>query len=224
MRIATIPASISGTDAAGSSISSAPRWMSASVQSSDTTKFWIFGTSGGRGGISFNRKRSGPSGSARSRRVSRGSPFRHGLRVLAAHICRRRNCSDLLMRKSPPFACSRIRNRRSPPERPQELLDVVQPYIFGRGDRLTHQKRLALQAKWIYQAGFLKRVERSLDRNEARWRRLVRLAWFSAANPRVMTAPGFWQRVPGFDRSATGRRLSHEADTRRSAAETASEV
>jgi len=79
----------------------------------------------------------------------------------------------------------------------QELLEVVQPYLFGPSDRLTHQKRRTLQARWIYQAGFLNEVERSLDRDEARWRRLMRLAWFSATNPRVMTAPGFWERVPG---------------------------
>ena len=34
----------------------------------------------------------------------------------------------------------------------QELLEVVQPYLFGPSDRLTHQKRRTLQAKWIYQA------------------------------------------------------------------------
>jgi glycosyltransferase involved in cell wall biosynthesis len=79
----------------------------------------------------------------------------------------------------------------------KELLEVVQPYLFGPSDRLTHQKRRALQAKWIYQAGFLNEVERSLDRDEARWRRLLRLAWFSATNPRVVMAPGFWERVPG---------------------------
>lgn len=79
----------------------------------------------------------------------------------------------------------------------KELLDVVQPYIFGPSERLTYQRRRTLQAKWIYQAGFLTEVERSLDRDEARWRRLIRLAWFSATNPQVMTAPGFWDRVPG---------------------------
>ncbi|HWL74881.1 MAG TPA: glycosyltransferase, partial [Burkholderiaceae bacterium] len=79
----------------------------------------------------------------------------------------------------------------------KELLEVVQPYLFGPSDRLTHQKRRTLQAKWIYQAGFLNEVERSLDRDEARWRRLMRLAWFSATNPRVVMAPGFWERVPG---------------------------
>lgn len=79
----------------------------------------------------------------------------------------------------------------------EELLQVVQPHIFGPGGGLTLQKRLALQAKWIYHAQFLKEVEQSLDRDEGRWRRLLRLAWFSAINPRVVMAPDFWERVPG---------------------------
>jgi len=79
----------------------------------------------------------------------------------------------------------------------EEHLQVVQPYIFGPGSGLTLQKRLALQAKWIYHAQFLKEVEQSLDRHEGRWRRLLRLAWFSAIHPRVVMAPGFWERVPG---------------------------
>lgn len=77
-----------------------------------------------------------------------------------------------------------------------ELLQVVQPHLFGSAGGMTLQKRLALQAKWIYHAQFLKEVEQSLDRREARWRRLLRLAWFSAVNPRVVMAPGFWERVP----------------------------
>lgn len=79
----------------------------------------------------------------------------------------------------------------------EEHLRVVQPYIFGQRDGLTHQKRLALQAKWIYHAQFLKEVEQSLDRHESRWRRLLRLAWFSATNPRVVMAPDFWERALG---------------------------
>ena len=79
----------------------------------------------------------------------------------------------------------------------EELLQVVQPHIFGPGGGLTVQKRLALQAKWIYHAQFLKEVEQSLDRHEPRWRRLLRLAWFSLIHPRVVMAPGFWGRVPG---------------------------
>jgi GT2 family glycosyltransferase len=78
----------------------------------------------------------------------------------------------------------------------EEHLRVVQPRIFGSGDGLTRQKRRALQAMWTYHAQFLKEVEHSLDRHEPRWRRLLRLAWFSAIHPRVIMAPGFWGRVP----------------------------
>ena len=98
------------------------------------------------------------------------------------------------------FAAFRLQpNQKStqPARTAEELLRVVQPHIFGPGEGLTLQKRLALQAKWIYHAQFLKEVEQSLDRHEGRWRRLLRLAWFSAINPRVVMAPGFWERIPG---------------------------
>lgn len=77
-----------------------------------------------------------------------------------------------------------------------EHLQVIQPHVFGHGDGLTFQGRLALQAKWIYHAQFLKEVEQSLARHEPRWRRLLRLTWFSVTHPRVAMAPGFWERVP----------------------------
>lgn len=96
------------------------------------------------------------------------------------------------------FAAFRLQpNQKStqPAKTAEELLQVVQPYIFGSADGLTLQRRLALQAKWIYQAQFLTEVAQSLDRNEARWRRLLRLAWFSVINPRVMLASGFWERL-----------------------------
>lgn len=98
------------------------------------------------------------------------------------------------------FAAFRLQpNQKStqPARTSEELLQVVRPHIFGPGDGLTLQKRLALQAKWIYHAQFLKEVEQSLDRHEGRWRRLLRLAWFSAINPRVVMAPDFWERMPG---------------------------
>lgn len=78
----------------------------------------------------------------------------------------------------------------------EEHLQVVQPHLFGSGDGLTHQRQRALRAKWIYHAQFLKEVEHSLGRHEPRWRRLLRLAWFSVVHPRVVMAPDFWKRVP----------------------------
>jgi glycosyltransferase involved in cell wall biosynthesis len=98
------------------------------------------------------------------------------------------------------FAAFRLQpNQKStqPARTANELLQVVQPYIFGAGGDLTYQKRLALQARWIYQAQFLNEVEQSLEQRETRWRRLLRLTWFSATNPRVVMAPDFWGRVPG---------------------------
>ena len=88
-----------------------------------------------------------------------------------------------------------------------ELLQVVRPYIFGAGGNLSYRKRLALQARWIYQAQFLNEVEQSIERREARWLRLMRLAWFSAINPRVVMAPDFWERVRGI-RSISNRKTA----------------
>ena len=79
----------------------------------------------------------------------------------------------------------------------EELLQVVHPRIFGSVGGLTPRKRLALQAKWIFHTKFLKEVEQSLERREGRWRRLLRLAWFSAVNPRVLMARGYWERASG---------------------------
>lgn len=82
-----------------------------------------------------------------------------------------------------------------PTQTAEELLQVVHPRIFDSGGDLTLGKRLALQGKWIYQAKFLKEVAHSLERRENRWRRLSRLAWFSAANPRVLMASEYWERA-----------------------------
>ena len=82
------------------------------------------------------------------------------------------------------------------PERTaQELLQVVRPHIFSDDNLVSRPKRLELQGKWIYHAKFLKEVDQSLLRNEKRWRRLVRLAWFSIKNPRVFIAHGYWKRL-----------------------------
>ena len=80
----------------------------------------------------------------------------------------------------------------------EELLQVVHPRIFGAGDGLTLRRRLPLQGQWTYHAQFLREVERSVERREGRWKRLSRLAWFSAVNPRVLMASGYWQRMSGF--------------------------
>jgi glycosyltransferase involved in cell wall biosynthesis len=85
------------------------------------------------------------------------------------------------------------------PERTaEELLNVVRPYIFCRDDLLSWSKRIELKGKWTFHAKFLKEIEHSLRRNERRWQRWIRLAWFTAQHPQVLAARSFRERLFGY--------------------------
>ena len=88
-------------------------------------------------------------------------------------------------------------NRKSTqPERTaEELLQVVRPYVFSRDRSLSRSKRIKLKGKWIFNGRFLKEVEHSLQRGERRWRRLLRLAWFSIQHPSVFATRSFRERL-----------------------------
>jgi hypothetical protein len=62
---------------------------------------------------------------------------------------------------------------------------------------ISRSKGNELKGKWIFNAGFLKEVEHSLRRGEKRWRRLLRLAWFSIRHPSVSTVQSFRERLLG---------------------------
>jgi cellulose synthase/poly-beta-1,6-N-acetylglucosamine synthase-like glycosyltransferase len=82
------------------------------------------------------------------------------------------------------------------PERTaDELLQVVQPYLFQRDDSISRSKAVELRAKWNFNAGFLKAAELSRRRNETRWRRWLRLGWFSLQHPGLLAAPKFRERL-----------------------------
>ena len=82
------------------------------------------------------------------------------------------------------------------PERTaKELLKVVRPYIFSKDCSISRPRRIELKGKWIFSTGFLKQVEHSLQRGEKRWRRLLRLAWFSTRYPSVFAARSFRERL-----------------------------
>jgi len=82
------------------------------------------------------------------------------------------------------------------PERTaEELLQVVRPHIFNKDCPVSRWKRFELKKKWIFNAGFLKEVEHSLRRGEKRWRRLLRLAWFSIRHPSVFAVRSFRGRL-----------------------------
>jgi glycosyltransferase involved in cell wall biosynthesis len=84
------------------------------------------------------------------------------------------------------------------PERTaEELLQVVRPHIFSGNRSVSRSKRIELKGKWIFNVGFLKEVEDSLQRGEKRWRRLIRLAWFSIRHPSVFAVRSFRERLLG---------------------------
>jgi glycosyltransferase involved in cell wall biosynthesis len=84
------------------------------------------------------------------------------------------------------------------PERTaEELLQVVRPYIFSKDCSPSCSKRIELKGKWIFNARFLKEVEYSLQRGEKRWRRWLRLVWFSIRHPSVFANRSFRGRLLG---------------------------
>jgi glycosyltransferase involved in cell wall biosynthesis len=76
-----------------------------------------------------------------------------------------------------------------------ELLQVVRPHIFESENSIGRLKRFAMRANWNLSAGFLKAAELSRQRNENRWRRWLRLGWFSLRHPGLLAAPKFRERL-----------------------------
>jgi glycosyltransferase involved in cell wall biosynthesis len=90
-----------------------------------------------------------------------------------------------------------------------ELVQLVRPYIFSNDDSVGWFKRLELKGSWIFQVGFQSEILLSQQKNEARWRRLLRLFWFSLVHPQLLAARGFRTRL--LNTLGIGR-LSHPAE------------
>jgi glycosyltransferase involved in cell wall biosynthesis len=95
------------------------------------------------------------------------------------------------------LACFRRHSNQksTQPERTaEELLKVVRPYIFAGDHSITPSKRRELKGKWFY-ADFLIEAGRSLRQGENRWRRWLRLLWFSILHPHVIATRSFRKRL-----------------------------
>jgi glycosyltransferase involved in cell wall biosynthesis len=76
-----------------------------------------------------------------------------------------------------------------------EMLQLVRPFIFDDDKSMSWLKRFELKGKWIFQVGFQREVLLSEQRNEVRWRRLLRLFWFSLMHPHLFAAHTFRARI-----------------------------
>lgn len=75
-----------------------------------------------------------------------------------------------------------------------ELLKVVQPWLWNSETPITWCKRLALQGRWLYQAIFLQQVARSLETGESKSTRYYKLIWLILNNPKLLLAPELYGR------------------------------
>lgn len=76
-----------------------------------------------------------------------------------------------------------------------ELMSVVQPYIFTDDRSIGWLKRTELKGKWIFQNKFLTQADLSLRENEVRYRRWLRLLWVSLQHPELLAARSYRQRL-----------------------------
>jgi glycosyltransferase involved in cell wall biosynthesis len=77
----------------------------------------------------------------------------------------------------------------------EELLTIVQPYLWERDSAISWHRRLKLQGRWLYSRYFLPRVAQSLASNEGRLARYFSLGKLLLTFPQIMLEPGFRSRL-----------------------------
>jgi glycosyltransferase involved in cell wall biosynthesis len=77
----------------------------------------------------------------------------------------------------------------------EELLRVVQPWLWDQSTPIAWQKKLALQAKWLYQAQFLTQIERSVQAQEHQWLRWLKSIGIILHYPKILLDPYLYRRI-----------------------------
>lgn len=75
-----------------------------------------------------------------------------------------------------------------------ELLQVVQPWLWSDRTQLLLKDRLKLQGQWLYQAVLLKQIERSVQNGDRRLLRWLKSALIVFRHPQILLIPGFQER------------------------------
>jgi hypothetical protein len=77
----------------------------------------------------------------------------------------------------------------------EELLQVVQPWLWSLSTPISWQKRLSLQGCWLYQAILLKQIEQSVSKGDPKLLRWLKSAITVLQNPKILLIPGFHSRA-----------------------------
>jgi glycosyltransferase involved in cell wall biosynthesis len=76
-----------------------------------------------------------------------------------------------------------------------ELLTVVQPWLWDSATPLSQQQRLVLQGQWLYQAVLLKHIAASVQAGDSKVLRWLKSAIIALQNPQIFWVPGFRTRA-----------------------------
>jgi len=76
-----------------------------------------------------------------------------------------------------------------------ELLQVVQPWLWETQSNLTLKNRLQLQGQWLYQAVLMKQIETSVKTGDRKLLRWLKSALVVLQHPKILLIPGFQERA-----------------------------
>jgi glycosyltransferase involved in cell wall biosynthesis len=76
-----------------------------------------------------------------------------------------------------------------------ELLQVVQPWLWSHQTALPLKDRLRLQGQWLYQAVLMKQIERSVHNDDGKLLRWLKSALTIIQHPQILLTPNFQVRT-----------------------------
>ncbi|MBD2001069.1 glycosyltransferase [Leptolyngbya sp. FACHB-541] len=77
----------------------------------------------------------------------------------------------------------------------EELLQVVQPWLWSHQTALPLRHRLRLQGQWLYQAVLMKQIERSVQSGDRKVLRWLKSALTLIQHPKILLVSGFRERA-----------------------------
>jgi len=77
----------------------------------------------------------------------------------------------------------------------EELLKVIQPWLWNSSIPISRRKRLSLQGQWLYQAVLLRQIEQSVVQGDHKLLRWLKSATTVLQNPQILLIPGFHARA-----------------------------
>jgi hypothetical protein len=77
----------------------------------------------------------------------------------------------------------------------EELLQVVQPWLWGNQTALSWKNRLKLQGHWLYQAVLMKQIAMSVQNGDSPILRYLKSALTILQHPQILLTAGFQERA-----------------------------